>query len=78
MAAGHEGIDERAAEARARGTKIREDLIALLRRGGPQPATMLYAQIEGDVSLSEVAFQLERLAEEGQADGEPDGIYQLP
>lgn len=75
--AGNDEIEERAAQARARGTRIREDLLAILKRGGPQPATMLYAQIDGDASLSEVSFQLERLAEEGAAAGEPDGPYEL-
>lgn len=70
--------NKRAAEARARGVRIRAELVAILKESGPQAATMLYAQIEGDVSLPEVAFQLERLAEEGQASGEPDGLYELP
>lgn len=77
-ALGDDEMNQRAAQARARGARIRADLIAKLQAGGPQPATMLYAQIDCDASLAEIAFQLERLVEEGQAVGEPDGAYELP
>lgn len=61
--------------ARARGEGIRTDLLAKLRTRGPQTAADLHPQLDGDVSLSEVAFQLGRLAEERKTDGEIGGIY---
>lgn len=64
-------------EATARGERIRAELLAKLRAGGPQSALDLSAQVHKDVSLSEVAFQLERLADEGQTVGEVGGLYRL-
>ena len=64
-------------KAQARGEGIREELMALL-RGGPAGAADLLPLIEvPDVSLSEVAFQLDRLAEEGETVGKQGDTYQL-
>lgn len=63
---------ERATE---RGERLRARLLELLREGGPQHAAELIPQMDRDVFLSEVAFQLERLAEEGKATGEQGGVY---
>lgn len=63
--------------AQARGESVRVELLAKLRTGGPQSAADLYPQVAGHVSLSEVAFQLERLADEKRAAGEPGGVYSL-
>jgi hypothetical protein len=79
----YEGSDDaeraaRAERARERGEGIRAQLLAKLKAGGPQTAADLLPQIERrDVSMSEVAFQLVRLAEEGRAVGEPGGAYRL-
>lgn len=68
----------RAERARERGEGIRAQLLAKLKTGGPQTAADLLPLDEmRDVSLSEVAFQLDRLAEEGRAVGEPGGSYRL-
>ena len=64
--------------ATARGEGIRAELLAKLRTGGPQSAADLYPQTPSDVSMSEVAFQLARLADEGKASGEVGGVYRLP
>ena len=56
----------------------RAELLAKLRTGGPQSAADLYPQTPSDVSMSEVAFQLARLADEGKASGEVGGVYRLP
>ena len=63
--------------ARARGEIIRAELLAKLRTGGPQAAADLQPQLPRDVSLSEIAFQLDRLADEGQTVGEVGGVYRL-
>lgn len=79
----YEGSDDaeraaRAERARERGKGIRAQLLAKLKAGGPQTAADLLPQIgKRDVSLSEVAFQLGRLAEEGRLVGEQDGVYRL-
>jgi len=74
---GNDEANRRAAEARTRGERIRAKLIAKL-IDGPQAATDLHPQIDGDASLAEIVFQLERLTEEGQAIGEPGEGYRLP
>ena len=66
------GKEER---ARARGEGIRAELLARLSTGGPQSAVDLQPQLPQDVSLSEVAFQLARLTDEGKVNGETGGIY---
>jgi len=68
------GKDDR---ARARGVDIRAELLTKLRTGGKQSAVALHPQLPHDVSLSEVAFQLDRLADEGQTVGEFGGVYRL-
>ncbi len=65
-------------QATARGEGIRAELLAKLTTGGPQSAADLYPQTPTDVSLSEVAFQLARLVEDGKASGEVGGVYRLP
>jgi hypothetical protein len=67
------GTKER--QATARGESVRADLLAKLRSGGPQSAADLHPQLGRDVSLSEVAFQLERLTEETKTDGKAGDIY---
>lgn len=61
--------------ARERGERIRAELTAALRTGGPQSAADLHPQMPAAVSLSEVAFQLARLADEGETVGEVGGVY---
>jgi hypothetical protein len=63
--------------AKARGESIRAELVAKLRASGPQSAADLHAQVAAHVSLSEVAFQLDRLAGEDRAAGEVGGVYSL-
>jgi hypothetical protein len=63
--------------ATARGEGIRADLAAKLRASGPQTAAQLQPQMAADVSLSEVAFQLGRLAEDGRAVGSEGKDYRL-
>jgi hypothetical protein len=63
--------------ARARGEGLRAELLAKLRTDGPQSAAELDPKLPSDVSLSEVAFQLDRLAVEGQTVGEVGGVYRL-
>ncbi len=68
---------EMARRATARGEQLRAELLTRL-RSGPQPAAALLSQLEvSDVTLSEVAFQLDRLAEEGRTVGEQGGPYRL-
>lgn len=63
--------------AKARGEGIRDELLAAL-RGGPATAADLLPQIKtADASLSEVGFQLGRLAEEGRVVGQQDSLYTL-
>lgn len=62
-------------EAAARGQRIRDDLLQRLRTDGPQAAADLHPEMDREVSLSEVAFQLNRLAEEGRIAGEVGGVY---
>lgn len=74
----HSG-DEKADRHRAaveRGERIRATLRKSLKRGGPKTAAELYPDV-GDkgVSLSEVVFQLERLADEGLVAGERGKTY---
>lgn len=65
-------------EAQARGKALRTELLALLETGGPQDATELLPQVEtANASLSEIAFQLDRLAEEGRVVGEEGEPYRL-
>ena len=69
---------DRHEEAAARGKAIRSELTEKLAKGGPQTASALLPQMDTpDISLAEVAFQLQRLAEEGGADGEVGGTYHL-
>lgn len=63
--------------ATARGEGIRAELKAKLRTGGPQSAADLHPEFRPDVSLSEVAFQLDRLADEGTTAGKVGGVYSL-
>lgn len=71
MAEDYESLER----ATARGERIRAALLAKLTTGGPQTAAALADPTDGDVSLSEIAFQLNRLAEEGKAAGEHGGEY---
>jgi hypothetical protein len=64
--------------ATARGEGIRAALRAKLREDGPQSAADVHPHLPPDVSLSEVAFQLDRLADEGTAVGKVGGVYRLP
>jgi hypothetical protein len=65
-------------QATARGAGVRAELKEKLRTGGPQSASDLHPQINTPkVSRSEVAFQLERLAKEGEASGVVGGTYSL-
>lgn len=68
--------DHKDDRARARGEGIRADLLAKL-EGGPQSAADLHPQFRSDVSLSEIAFQLDRLDEERKASGKVGGRYSL-
>jgi hypothetical protein len=64
--------------AQARGEALRDELLARLEASGPQDATELLPQVEiPNVSLSEIAFQLDRLVAEGQAVGEEGKPYRL-
>jgi hypothetical protein len=54
---------------------VRALIIERLREDGPQGAAELLPAVPSEVSLSEVAFQLERLAEERRASGEQGGAY---
>jgi hypothetical protein len=68
---------EMARHAKARGEQLRAELLRRL-RSGPQPAAALLPQLEAPgVTLSEVAFQLDRLAGEGRTVGEQGGPYRL-
>ena len=63
--------------AKSRGERLRTELLARL-GDGPQDAAALLPRLEiADVSLSEVCFQLDRLAEEGRAVAEPGDLYRL-
>jgi|RhiMetdeSRZDD1v2_1073273.scaffolds.fasta_scaffold1690792_2 hypothetical protein len=62
-------------EATARGEQIRAKLLERLRADGPQSAADLHPQLDRAVSLSEVAFQLDRLTEERKTDGKAGGAY---
>lgn len=61
--------------AAARGQRIRAVLLAKLREDGPASAATLAKFMPPEVSLTEVAFQLGRLAEVGTVAGEPGGEY---
>ncbi len=63
--------------ARERGERLRTELREKLEAGGPQSAADLSPQVPRDVSLSEVAFQLGRLAEEGDVTGTEGGVFRL-
>lgn len=63
--------------ATKRGEGIRDALRAKLREDGPQAAADLRPHFPADVSLSEVAFQLDRLADEGTTAGEVGSAYRL-
>jgi hypothetical protein len=63
--------------ATARGEKIRAALIAALRGRGPASAADLHPLMPTEISLSEVAFQLDRLREEGLTEGGQGGPYRL-
>jgi hypothetical protein len=71
-------VEEEAVQrAKARGERLRAELLARLRTG-PQSAVGLLPQVETPaVSLPEVSFQLDRLAAEGRAVGERGGSYRL-
>jgi hypothetical protein len=63
--------------AQARGEEIRAELKVRLSTGEAQSAAALYPQMPNHVSLSEVAFQLERLTDEGETTGEVGGVYRI-
>jgi hypothetical protein len=69
--------DERAQQAQARGESLRGEIKTRLRSEGARSAADLLPHLPKDVSLAEVAFQLERLAEEGETVGETGGPYSL-
>jgi hypothetical protein len=69
---------EKEQRATERGERVRAELLALLRQGPAMPADLLPQLDTGGVSLSEVAFQLDRLAVEGRAVGGDGEAYQLP
>jgi len=53
--------------AAARGIGLRTEIVSLLQSGGPQTAADVLPQLTTEhVSLSEVAFQLDRLTEKGR------------
>jgi hypothetical protein len=62
--------------ARERSERVRSELTAKLRTGGPQSAADPHSQMPGDIALSQVAFQLYRLANEGETVGE-GGVFRL-
>lgn len=72
-----EQYDERAQQAQARGEGLRAEIKTRLRSEGARCAADLLPHMPKDVSLAEVAFQLERLTEEGETVGEADGPYSL-
>jgi hypothetical protein len=64
-------------EAMARGERLRAEIVGLL-ADGSRDAPGLLPRVELDgVSLSEVAFQLERLDEEARVIGVKGGPYRL-
>jgi len=63
--------------ARERGEGIRAELLERLETGAQNAADLLPQLSTPGVSLSEVAFQLERLDDEGRASGKVGGPYQL-
>lgn len=67
------GTKER--RATARGESVRAELLEKLRAGGPQSAADLHPQVARHVSLSEVAFQLDRLTDERKTDGKAGDNY---
>jgi len=64
--------------ARQRGEGIRAELLTLLDAGPQTPADLLPQVGTQAVSLSEVRFQLDRLADEGRTVRGDDGQYRLP
>jgi hypothetical protein len=64
--------------ARERGERVRDELTAALRAGGPQSAADLSPKVPRDVSLSEVTFQLGRLVQEGVVVDAGGGRYRFP
>jgi hypothetical protein len=73
----HDHERHRETAARARGERIRDEIAERLRQEGEQDAADLLPHLPNDVSLSEVAFQLIRMSEEGDAEGEVGGAYRL-
>ncbi|HET7444087.1 MAG TPA: hypothetical protein VFJ57_05455 [Solirubrobacterales bacterium] len=62
--------------ATTRGEQIRSQLIEMLTTDGPQTAGDLLPRVETPgISLSEIAFQLQRLCEEGKATGAVGDTY---
>ncbi|HUC00326.1 MAG TPA: hypothetical protein VMS11_10910 [Solirubrobacterales bacterium] len=62
--------------ATTRGEQIRSQLIEMLTVDGPQTAGTLLPRVETPgISLSEIAFQLQRLCEEGKAIGAVGDTY---
>jgi hypothetical protein len=75
-----EETDGRRREEKAteRGERIRAELTERLTTGGEQTGAALLPQVEAaSVSLSEIAFQLQRLAEEGKVVGAIGGVYRI-
>lgn len=68
---------EREQQAQARGEGLRAEIRTRLGTEGARSAAELLLQMPNDVSLAEVAFQLERLVEEGEVVGEAGGPYSL-
>ena len=76
LIAGEAGKRSKQHEAAERGRKIRAELRTRLETG-PGSATDLLPFLPADVSLSEVEFQLDRLAEKGEATGAAEEPYRL-
>jgi hypothetical protein len=70
-------LGERKQQAQARGEGLRAQIKTRLGNEGARSAVDLLPHMPKDVSLAEVAFQLERLAEEGEAVGEAGDPYSL-
>lgn len=61
-----------------RAVEIRAELLSLLHNGPAVAADLLPAIKTEGVDLSEVEFQLSRLAEERKAVDQGGGVYRLP
>lgn len=61
--------------AAARGIGLRMEIVSLLQSGPQTAADLLPRLLTEHVSLSEVAFQLDRLTEERKTDGKAGDAY---